>query len=180
MITSRNNRFLKGRFIGLMIAAALALCAASAQAATMEGKWTKSTWSTLTASPDAISRPKYIAADRPYTDFIFCDGYANTSAIGNLGNDRVLAWEFPRKATLTGVKLYSNHKDDGRDDIRLASVQVKYTADGSWETLANSAVTHNHTSEMQKKLYAGFAAPDGYNLSEDVVAGIFAHFCVGK
>ena len=49
-------------------------------------------------------------------------------------------------------------------------MQVKYTADGSWETLANSAVTHNHTSEMQKKLYAGFAAPDGYNLAEDVVA----------
>lgn len=146
------------------------LCAAGAWAATAEGEWTKSTWTTFTASPDAISRPKYIAADRPYTDFIFCDGYANTSAAGNLDNGRVLAWEFPRKATLTGVKLYSNHKDNGRDDIRLASVQVKYTADGSWETLANSAVTHNHTSEMQKKLYAGFAAPDGYNLAEDVVA----------
>lgn len=150
--------------------AAVALCAASAQAATAEGEWTKSTWSTLTASPDAISRPKYIASDRPYTDFMFCDGYANTSASGNLGNGRVLAWEFPRKATLTGVKLYSNHKDTGRDDIRLASVQVKYTADGAWVTLANSAVTHNHTSTMQKKLYAGFAAPDGYNLAEDVVA----------
>ena len=49
-------------------------------------------------------------------------------------------------------------------------MQVKYTADGSWETLAKSAVTHNHTSEMQKKLFAGFAAPDGYNLAEDVVA----------
>ncbi len=150
--------------------AAVALAAVSTQAATAEGEWTKSTWTTFIASPDAISRPKYIAADRPYTDFIFCDGYANTSAAGNLGNGRVLAWEFPRKATLTGVKLYSNHKDNGRDDIRLASVQVKYTADGSWETLANSAVTHNHTSEMQKKLYAGFAAPDGYNLAEDVVA----------
>ena len=115
-------------------------------------------------SPNAISRPKYIAADRPYTDFIFCDGYANTSAAGNLGNGRILAWEFPRKATLTGVKLYSNHKDNGRDDIRLASVQVKYTADGAWETLANSAVTHNHTSTMQKKLYAGFAAPDGITI----------------
>ena len=152
------------------IAASL-LCAANAHAATAQGEWTTSTWSTFTASPNAISRPKYIAADRPYTDFIFCDGYANTSAAGNLGNGgRVLAWEFPRKATLTGVKLYSNHKDSGRDDIRLASVQVKYTADGEWATLANSAVTHNHTSEMQKKLFAGFAAPDGYNLAEDVVA----------
>ena len=151
------------------IAASL-LCAANAHAATAQGEWTTSTWSTLTASPDAISRPKYIAAGSPYTDFIFCDGYANTSAAGNLGNGRVLAWEFPRKATLTGVKLYSNHKDTGRDDIRLASVQVKYTADGAWETLANSAVTHNHTSTMQKKLFAGFAAPDGYNLAEDVVA----------
>ena len=153
---------------GLVCLAAMA--AASVWAATAQGEWTTSTWSTLTASPDAISRPKYIAADRPYTDFIFCDGYANTSAAGNLGNGRVLAWEFPRKATLTGVKLYSNHKDTGRDDIRLASVQVKYTADGAWETLANSAVTHNHTSTMEKKLYAGFAAPDGYNLAEDVVA----------
>ena len=153
-----------------VISAAVALGAASAQAATAEGEWTKSTWTTFTASPDAISRPKYIAADRPYTDFIFCDGYANTSAAGNLGNGRVLVWEFPRKATLTGVKLYSNHKDTGRDDIRLASVQVKYTADGAWETLANSAVTHNHTSTMQMKLFAGFAAPDGYNLAEDVVA----------
>lgn len=170
MITSRNNRFFKGGFIGLMIAAALALSAASAQAATVEGEWTKSTWTTFTASPDAISRPKYIASDRPYTDFLFCDGYANTSAAGNLVNGRVLVWEFPRKATLNGVKLYSNHKDTGRDDIRLASVQVKYTADGEWVTLANSGVTHNHTSTMQKKLYASFAAPDGYNLAEDVMA----------
>ena len=172
MIISRNNMLSKGRgkYHSLLIAAAILCGASAAWGATAEGEWTKSTWTTFTASPDAISRPKYIAADRPYTDFIFCDGYANTSAAGNLVNGRVLAWEFPRKATLTGVKLYSNHKDTGRDDIRLASVQVKYTADGSWETLANSAVTHNHSSTMQMKLYAGFAAPDGYNLAEDVVA----------
>jgi len=66
--------------------------------------------------------------------------------------------------------MYSNHTDSGRDDIRLTSVQVRYSADGEWVTLANSGVTHNHTSTMQKKLFAGFAAPEGYNLAEDVVA----------
>ena len=132
MIISRNNRFSMGRYRSLLIAAVVLCGASAAWGATADGEWTKSTWTTLTASPDAISRPKYIAADRPYTDFMFCDGYANTSGAGNLGNGRVLAWEFPRKATLTGVKLYSNHKDTGRDDIRLASVQVKYTADGEW------------------------------------------------
>lgn len=66
--------------------------------------------------------------------------------------------------------MYSNHGDSGRDDIRLTSVQVRYSADGEWVTLANSGVTHNHTSTMQKKLFAGFAAPEGYNLAEDVVA----------
>ncbi len=167
MITSRNNRFLKGRFCGLLIAAALALCAASAQAATMEGEWTKSTWTTFTASPDAISRPKYLAEDQSYNYFTLCDGCSASFVF--YGNCSVV-WEFPRKATLTGVKMYSNHTDSGRDDIRLTSVQVKYTADGEWVTLANSAVTHTHTSEMQKKLFAGFAAPDGYNLAEDVVA----------
>ena len=60
--------------------------------------------------------------------------------------------------------MYSNHTDTGRDDIRLSSVQVRYSADGEWVTLANSGVTHNHTSTMQKKLFAGFAAPEGFSV----------------
>ena len=167
MKTSQNNTFLKGKFCALLFGAALALCAASAQAATKEGEWTKSTWTEFTASPDAISRPKYLAESQPYTDFTLCDGCSATFSFS--GNCSVV-WDFPRKATLTGVKLYSNHVNTGRDDIRLTSVQVRYTADGEWVTLENSGVTHNHTETMQKKLFAGFAAPEGYNLAEDVVA----------
>lgn len=167
MITSRNNKFFKGRFSALLFAAALALCAASAQAATKEGEWTKSTWTEFTASPDAISRPKYLAEGQLYTNFALCDG---CSAPFDFHGNCEVVWNFPRKATLTGIKMYSNHGDNGRDDIRLTSVQVRYTADGEWVTLPNSGVTHNHTSDMQKKLFAGFAAPDGYSLAEDVVA----------
>ena len=143
------------------------LCVAGASAKTAEGEWTKSTWTEFSASPDAISRPKYLAESQPYTDFTLCDGCSATFSFS--GNCSVV-WDFPRKATLTGVKLYSNHVNTGRDDIRLTSVQVRYTADGEWVTLENSGVTHNHTETMQKKLFAGFAAPEGYNLAEDVVA----------
>ena len=167
MITSRNNKFFKGRFSALLFGAALALCAASAQAATKEGEWTKSTWTEFTASPDAISRPKYLAEGQLYTNFALCDG---CSAPFDFHGNCEVVWNFPRKATLTGIKMYSNHGDNGRDDIRLSYVQVRYTADGEWVTLPNSGVTHNHTSDMQKKLFAGFAAPDGYSLAEDVVA----------
>ena len=112
MITSQDFIFSKGgRYRSLLIAAAILCGASAARAATAQGEWTTSTWSTFTASPYAISRPRYLAESQPYTDFIFCDGYANTSAAGNLGNGRVLAWEFPRKATLTGV-----------DDVNLATL----------------------------------------------------------
>ena len=167
MITSRNRRFLKGGLYRLLITAAVLCGASAARAATAQGEWTRSTWTTFTASPDAISRPRYLAESQPYTDFTLCDG---CSAPFSFSGNRSVVWEFPRKATLTGVKMYSNHTDSGRDDIRLSSVQVRYTADGEWVTLANSGVTHNHTSTMQKKLFAGFAAPEGYNLAEDVVA----------
>ena len=143
------------------------LCVAGASAKTAEGEWTKSTWTEFTASPDEISGPKYLAEGQLYTNFALCDG---CSAPFDFHGNCEVVWNFPRKATLTGIKLYSNHIDTGRDDIRLSSVQVRYTADGEWVTLANSGVTHNHTSTMQKKLFAGFAAPEGYNLAEDVVA----------
>ncbi len=152
----------------LAYAVVMAIAVASpARAHVATGEWTKTTWSTFTAATNNILRPSYLAPGSPYEDFRFCDG---CSANPTFSGKRAVAWEFPRKATITGVNIYTQWNDDGRDDIRLSSVEVKHAADGEWETIPGSGVTHNHTSTMQKKLHAHFAAADGAPVAENVVA----------
>lgn len=138
-----------------------------AQAEVATGTWTTNTWSTFTASANNIVRPGYLAPGSPYTDFRFCDGCSDNPTFG--GNCSV-TWNFPRKATIRGLKLYSQWKDTGRDDIRITAMKVKHTADGEWETVPGTQLTFTHSSTYQKKLFAHFAAAGDAPIAEDVVA----------
>ena len=134
------------------------------------GVWTTGTWSSFTRSSNNLLCPRYLVKDSTSgaNDFLFCEGSSFSS--GQFAGNRNLTWAFPSAAKIVGAKVYTSWSDDGRVDINLTSIDVKYSEDGEWVSLGNSGVSHVHSSS-QTKLYAGFAAEDGTSaLAEGVVA----------
>lgn len=63
------------------------------------------------------------------------DGTQNKSCI--IGDKAKLEVSFPRAADVSAIKIYGCSGNGGRDGIHVASISVKRTADGEWETLTS-------------------------------------------
>ena len=154
------------RKVGCCLIAAVAAFGASWAANVWEtGKYSTGSWQ---PDPNSLLRDRW-CSNHGY--FFLCDRKIIYNSSCQVSSGTTVSWEFPVPATVTGANVFS-WWDTGRDDIRIAGIDVRCSGDaaGTWTAIEGSGVTFNHDATYQSTLYAKLRNEGGAPLAEHVVA----------
>lgn len=146
--------------------ACLAAVAAPHPARAATPGWTGEAWTTITPASDNILSPVYMESPSA-TDAALCDHVYDWN--NQFSGNRDIIWNLPKPATVSAINIYGGWKDTGRASIYVSSVSVKYSADGEWVLLENSATNYD-SSALGTQIKARYAMSDGSTLASGIVA----------